>query len=363
MNIGFDARKYFDFGIGTYIRNLAACFDKQDLDRFTYFARPEDAGPIGRAHRGKTIVNRSGKYSAAELISVSFQANRAGISLFHAPHYTLPFGLSMLRVVTIHDVIHLRFPAYFSPVQRAYARVMIGHACRAADAVIVDSEFGGKELLRCIPCPPEKIHVIPLGVSEEFVPAQEPGSGDEFRRKYNVGKRFLLYVGSLKLHKNVSALIRSLAALHDRPDVQIVFVGERVEEDTALRALCMTSGAGHRVRSLGWLPEAELIAAYRAATAVVMPSLYEGFGFPVLEAMACGTPVIGSKAASIPEVMGDAGILFDPAAEGDLAVAIRSVLDDPSLRASLREKGLRRAKLFTWNRCAELTLNLYRSLA
>jgi alpha-1,3-rhamnosyl/mannosyltransferase len=362
MNVGLDARKYFDFGIGTYIRNLAAFFDRQELDRFTYFARPEDAGLIGRTHRGKTIVNRSGKYSMGELLSVSFQANRAGISLFHAPHYTLPFGLSMRRVVTIHDVIHLRFPEYFSPVQRAYARVMIGHACRAANAVIVDSEFAGEELLRCIPCPPEKIHVIPLGVSEDFAPAQDNASADEFRRKYNVGTNFLLYVGSLKPHKNVSALIRSLAGLRDRTDAQIVCVGERVEEDPALRAVCASTGIGDRVRSLGWLPEPDLIAAYRAATAVVLPSLYEGFGFPVLEAMACGTPVIGSNAASIPEVMGDAGILFDPSAQGELTAAIQSLLADPALRDSLRGKGLRRAKLFTWKRCAEKTLNLYRSI-
>ena len=362
MNIGIDARKYFDFGIGTYIRNLAACFDNQDQDRFTYFATPENAVLIGGTHRGKTIVNRSGKYSLGEMITVSFQANRAGISLFHAPHYTLPFGLSMRRVVTIHDVIHLRFPAYFSPVQRAYARLMIGHACRGADAVIVDSEFGGKELLRCVPCPPEKIHVIPLGVSENFTPEQDGVSADEFRRKHNVGRRFLLYVGSLKPHKNVSALIRSIGGLRGLTDVQIVCVGERIEEDVALRSLCISSGIADRVRSLGWLPETDLIAAYRAAAAVVMPSLYEGFGFPVLEAMACGTPVIGSNAASIPEVMGDAGLLFDPSSPGELSVAIQSVLDDPSFRESLREKGLRRAKLFTWKRCAEETLTLYRSL-
>ena len=363
MNVGIDARKYFDFGIGTYIRNLSSFFDRQNEDRFTYFASPDNAGLISRTHTGKTIVNRSGKYSLGELISLSFQANRAGISLFHAPHYTLPFGLSMRRVVTIHDVIHLRFPAYFSPVQRAYARVMIGHACTAADAVIVDSDFAGKELLRCMPCPPEKIHVIPLGVSEDFAPAQDNASADEFRRKHNTGKRFLLNVVSLTPHNNVSALIRSVSALGDRTDVRIVCVGERLEENSALHALSKSEGIGGRVQSLGWLSEPDLIAAYRAATALVMPSLYEGFGFPVLEAMACGTPVITSNAASLPEVMGDAGILIDPSGEGELAGAIQSVLEDPSLRDSLREKGLRRAKLFTWARCAEETLNLYRSLA
>jgi alpha-1,3-rhamnosyl/mannosyltransferase len=362
MNVAIDARKYRDFGIGTYIRNLAACFDLDEEDRFTYFVAPEDQDHISRTHRGTTIVNRSGKYSFAELWTLSLRANREGVSLFHAPHYTLPFALSMRCVVTIHDVIHLRFPEYFSPVQRAYARFMIGHACRAADAVIVDSEFAGRELVRCSSCPAEKIHVIPLGVSGSFAPAQDGVPANEFRKKYRVDRDFLLYVGSLKPHKNVPALLEAFAGVTSRPDVEIVFVGERLDDRGPLRALCERTGIWNRVRSLGWLPEADLIGAYHAAIAVVLPSLYEGFGFPVLEAMACGTPVIGSNAASIPEVMGDTGILFNPSVEKEIADAISAVLVDSTLRSTLREEGLRRAKLFSWSLCAERTLHLYRSL-
>jgi glycosyltransferase involved in cell wall biosynthesis len=136
-----------------------------------------------------------------------------------------------------------------------------------------------------------------------------------------------------------------------------------VGEHAALKSLCARYGIGERVLSLGWVPEEDLIAAYRAAEVVVLPSQYEGFGFPVLEAMACGTPVIGANAASIPEVIGDAGILFDPSSDRDLTGAIRSVLSDRALRDSLREKGMQRAKLFAWNRCAEKTINVYKSLA
>ncbi len=362
MNIGIDVRKYYDFGIGTYIRNLASCFDTQEGDTFTYFAAPEHAAEIRKTHRGETIVNRSGKYSAGELLSLSVQAHRARVSVYHAPHYTLPYCLSMRSVVTIHDVIHLRFPEYFSPLQRAYARFLISHACMAADAVIVDSEFSGKELRRYVACPAGKIHVIHLGVSGSFTPGEGHSGPEEFTRKYRVGRRFLLYVGGLKRHKNVPCLLRAFAGLGSDPELQIVFIGERVDEDAALKSLCVQCGISGRVLSLGWIPEDDLIAAYRAAAVVVLPSLYEGFGFPVLEAMACGTPVIGSNAASIPEVIGDAGILFDPQSEQDLAGAIRSVLSDQSLRDSLRERGLQRAKLFSWDRCAERTINVYRSL-
>jgi glycosyltransferase involved in cell wall biosynthesis len=363
MEIGIDARKYTDFGIGTYIRNLARVFDGHNEDRFTYIVTPDDAELVRRAHRGNTIVNSSPKYSARELVTVSWQANRARFSMFHAPHYTLPLGLSMRRVVTVHDVIHLRFPEYFSPLQRAYARMMIGHACRAADAVIVDSEFAACELVRLIGCPQEKIHVIPLGVSAEFAPGADNESAEGFRRRHGVGRQFFLYVGSLKPHKNVGGLLRAFSALGERKELQLVCVGEKLEDNVDLRALCAGQGIFERVRSLGWLDESELIAAYRAATAVVLPSLYEGFGFPVLEAMACGTPVIASNAASIPEVVGDAGLLVDPSAQRDLTRAMVSLLDDPELHVSLRARGLLRAKLFTWETCAEKTLTLYRSLA
>ena len=362
MHIGIDARKYGDFGIGTYIRNLASAFDRQGEHRFTYIVAPGDAPRVSQTHRGNTLVNSSGKYSLRELVSVSGQANRAELDLFHEPHYTLPLGLRMRSVVTIHDVIHLRFPEYFSPLQRTYAKMMISHAARASDAVIVDSAFAGSELRRYVTIPESKIRVIPLGVSGAYAPEATGESAAEFRRRYGIDGPFLLYVGSLKPHKNVALLIRALAQSGDR-EIRLVCAGEDINADRAHAAAIGRAGVAHRIRGLGWLPEDELPGAYRAATALVLPSLYEGFGLPALEAMACGTPVISSNAASLPEVTGGAALAFSPASEGELAEAIRTVAADASLRASLREKGLRRAAQFTWQRCAEETLNLYGTLS
>ena len=361
MNIALDARKYNDFGIGTYIRNLAAGFDAHGEHRFTYVVSPGDAASVGRAHRGRVLTNTSGKYSLRELVSISAQANRAGLDVFHAPHYTLPLGLSMRSVVTIHDVIHLKFPEYFTTLQRGYARLMIAHAAKASDAVIVDSEFAGRELLRSVSVPREKLHVIPLGVSGAYRPDPTGESVERFRRVYGISGPFLLYVGSLKPYKNVGLLITALAHA-GREDVRLVCVGENVGADRDLAALTVRAGMQQRVVSLGWLPEDDVVAAYRAAAALVLPSLYEGFGLPVLEAMACGTPVISSHAASLPEVGGDAAISISPESEKELADAIRAVLDDRGLCAALREKGLRRAAEFTWQRCADTTLDVYRAL-
>jgi len=141
-----------------------------------------------------------------------------------------------------------------------------------------------------------------------------------------------------------------------------VCVGEMIEREPSLAALATGLAGTHRIHSPGWLPEEELVEAYRGAAALVLPSLYEGFGLPVLEAMACGTPVICANAASLPEVAGDAALCVPPGSEGELLDAIRAVTGDAALRASLRERGLRRAGLFSWQQCAESTLNLYRTL-
>ncbi|HTO95235.1 MAG TPA: glycosyltransferase family 1 protein [Bacteroidota bacterium] len=358
MHVGIDARKYADFGIGTYIRNLAGAFDMQREHRFTYFVSPADARLVSGAHRGKMLTNSSRKYSLRELVSVSRQANRERVDVFHAPHYTLPLGLAMPSVVTIHDVIHLRFPEYFSPLQRGYARMMIGHAARAARAIIADSRFAADELRRYVRVPERKIHVIPLGVSSMYAPDPAGESARRFRTEHGIDRPFLLYVGSMKPHKNVGLLIRALARTGDT-DLQLVCVGERVETDGRLAADVARRGLAQRIRSLGWLREEELPGAYHAATALVIPSLYEGFGLTALEAMACGTPVISSHAASLPEVTGDAALDVSPLSEEGLSDAIRAVTRDETLRTSLGGMGLKRAAQFSWLRCADATLKVY----
>jgi glycosyltransferase involved in cell wall biosynthesis len=360
MRLAIDARKYRDFGIGTYIKELAHALDQESDISAQYLAAPGDVEAIRRTHRGEVFPEPSGKYSLRELLTIGRVVNRMCVEIFHEPHYTLPYFLKPPTVVTIHDLIHIKCPEYFSPLQRLYAARMIHHAAEAATAVIVDSDHTKRDLAQFHPRAAEKITVIPLGVAERFTSGGE-GLGEGMDVGVPGDAPFVLYVGSLRPHKNVPTLLQAIALLKRR-DVRLVLVGEPLGNRPALNALAHQLKVAGRVLSLGWISDENLAHVYRRAAVVVVPSRYEGFGFPVLEAMAAGTPVISSCATSLPEVVGDAGILFDPESPDELQDAIERVLGSDTLRASLRERGRQRVKEFTWRRCAERTLGVYRSL-
>jgi glycosyltransferase involved in cell wall biosynthesis len=360
MRLAIDARKYRDFGIGTYIKELAHALDQEPDVSVQYLAAPGDVETIRHTHRGVVFPEASGKYSLRELLTVGRVVNRMDVDLFHEPHYTLPYFLKPPTIVTIHDLIHVKCPEYFSRLQRLYAARMIHHAAEAATAVIVDSEHTRQDLVEFHPRAAKKITVIPLGVAGRFQIAEEdPDEGMDVGVPGDAP--FVLYVGSLRPHKNLQTLLQAIALLKRR-DVRLVLVGEPLGDRPALNALAHQLKVADRILSLGWISDENLARVYRRAGVVVVPSRYEGFGFPVLEAMAAGTPVISSHAASLPEVVGDAGILFDPERPDELQETIERVLGSDTLRASLRERGRQRAKEFTWQRCAERTLAVYRSI-
>jgi glycosyltransferase involved in cell wall biosynthesis len=362
MRIGIDIRKYYDYGIGTYIQNLVNVYRGKPGMECVYFAAPdlrsEDAGTMN----GEVIVDHSPKYSLQELLSVSTKANDRTLDLFHAPHYTLPFRLSMPSVVTVHDIIHLRMKQYFSAPKRAYAYAMIRHACRSSSAVIVDSAFGKKELLDVFSIPERKVHVIPLGVNAEYFTRETPEQLEAFRKRVRITKPYVLYTGSVKPHKNIPTLLKAMSTICRTNDVHLVFSGESVTEHAELSRMIASYGMNDHVIDLKRVHPDELRMAYQGASAVVLPSFYEGFGFSVLEAMASGVPAIGARAASIPDVIGDAGVLFDPNSAEDLTAALQQVLSDNAHRTALVSKGILRAQQFTWGQCAERTFNVYQEV-
>ncbi len=361
MKIVLDARKYFDYGIGTYIQNLVPYIcQRSDL---TMILAPEDLDRVKVSESVHIVVDSSKKYSLRELWSIAKTANALNADIFHAPHYTLPYGLKIPSITTIHDVLHIRGRQYYSKVQSMYAKIIIEHACKISNAIIVDSIFTRNELCELCNVDENKVKVVYLGVSEVFEDKVLESKVEEFKQKKNIQYPAILYTGGLKPHKNVKILIQAFALLKQKKELHLLFAGESILKNPFLMEIIRKEGVSEQIIELGQLSKKELAIAYRVATVVVLPSLYEGFGLSMLEAMASGTPAVGARSASIPEVMGDGGILFDPHSKEELSHVLNSVLCNNDLRAKLIKNGYANVKRFTWDKCFEETFKIYSSIS
>ena len=288
-------------------------------------------------------------------------ARRARLDLFHAPSYTAPVGGPRPLVLTIHDISYERNPEWYpykrDPVRRAFYR----YSARSADRVITDSEFSRREIVDVYSLRPDSIEVVPLAAAAAFC------AGPTLPLPSGWPTHYVLHVGDLHVRRNLPMLARAVAAVRSRKpswsSLGLVLAG--VDRGTApdLQRLSERNGGSTPlVTFAGATTEPLLLALYRSAAALAYPSRYEGFGLPLLEAMACGTPVIAARTSSIPEVVGDASKLLDPDDEDAWIAAIVRVLEDSAHRTRLREAGLKRAREFTWRRTAEETARVYREL-
>jgi glycosyltransferase involved in cell wall biosynthesis len=284
---------------------------------------------------------------------------RAGVDLLHAPVNIGPLVRPCRLVVTVHDLSFVLYPETFPPMQRLYQRTMARWTARHADRIVAVSESTRADLVRYFHVPAERVTVVPNGVDPAFRPLP-PAEIDAFRRRRGLPERFLLSVGTVQPRKNIPRLLEALARVPGAPP--LVLCGGRGWYYDAIYATIERLELADRVHLAGFVPQAELPLWYNAATCFVCPSLYEGFGFPVLEALACGTPAIVSRASSLPEVAGDAAILVDPQDVEGLAVALARVLQQPDVAASLRAAGPRQAARFPWPRTAEATAAIYRNV-
>jgi alpha-1,3-rhamnosyl/mannosyltransferase len=292
----------------------------------------------------------------------------------------MPYLPGMPALLTVYDLIPVRYPAYSSPRARFFSRWMTRLALRTARHVIAISDFTRRDFMAEFGLQPDQITAIPLAADPAFQP-QPPEAIAALRVRCDLPERFVLYLGSNKPHKNLTRLVEAWQIANSKwqiADSRLVIAGAWDGRCPEARELANSSGVKtstengqHPVSSnqlpvwLGPVLEADLPALYSAATAFVFPSLYEGFGLPVLEAMACGTPVVCSNTSSLPEVAGDpsAALLVDPLDTEALAEALRLVLTNNNLRAELRRRGLARAARFTWQQTAAATLAIYRQEA
>jgi alpha-1,3-rhamnosyl/mannosyltransferase len=325
MRIGIDCRKIAHFGIGTYVRGLVQALAELDRggEEYILFVPARIDSPF------EQIVVSAAGYSVRELYVMGRAIATARLDLYHAPHFVLPWT-SCPSVVTVHDVILAHYPPS-QPGGSLYYGAMMRRALRKSVRVVTVSEAAKAAIVEAFPCDPSKITVTPNGVDAIFFEDGPAESG-----------RYFLYVGNDKPHKNVSALIEAFRGLDG---ASLVLVGAEFARYRDVPG----------VMTAGFVTIERLAALYRGAIALVMPSLEEGFGLPVAEALACGAPVIASDIPSFREVTGGAAIHTN-----DFRAAMQRLLEDDALRAELAAKGRTRAAQFTWRRCAELTREVYR---
>ncbi|MFH1800897.1 MAG: glycosyltransferase family 1 protein [Candidatus Omnitrophota bacterium] len=356
--VGLDIRMLQNSGIGTYLRGLLSGLRALGLDR--------DLALFGL---GPTETRRDRVFSAP-IYSIREQLQYPDLlrqcRLWHAPHYNVPLlkGKTKL-VVTIHDIIHWIFRKQFlSPLQAAYAGFMLGKAVMSADQIIAVSHHTQKDLIDHFRAPEKKITVIHQGVDEtcrELPPEELVPAFEKIRWKYKVPQDFFLYVGLIKPHKNVLMLLHLFRRLKEEGKVRasLVLIGRKDKSyPPGYEALASLSST----KDIFYLPAIEpqeLKVFYNQALALVHPSLYEGFGLTLLEAMGSGTPVLTTNSSSIPEVVGDAALRVNAMDEIAMGNALIRLDQDVPLRGSLRLKGLERVKLFNWKETARRTAEVY----
>ncbi|GAB4171429.1 MAG: glycosyltransferase family 1 protein [Roseiflexaceae bacterium] len=284
-----------------------------------------------------------------------------GADLYHGVLNVMPLASPVPSVVTIHDLSPFLFPQTFRRVNRVYTRWAIRVACRNAAHLIAVSEFTKQEIIRWMHVPAERITVTHNGVQERFFP-RPAAELAAFRKAKQLPDRFILFVGTLEPRKNLPTLLEAYARIAADADLPLIIAGGKGWLYDPIFAKVEALGLSDRVIFPGFLDDDELPLWYQAATVFVLPSLYEGFGIPLLEAMACGTPVVASNRSSLPEVIGDAGVSADPTDPDVLGAALLQVLRDRELQADLRARGLERAKQFTWTNMAKRTLSVYQSV-
>lgn len=335
-------------GIGTYTQNLINAFKKTQIPHFEF----------------KLIEKRKIPQDC---------------DLVHYPYFdlfflTLPLKKPKPTVVTIHDVIPLVFPQHYLPGIKGKIKFQIQKfSLKNVKAVITDSENSKKDLFKYLNYPKEKIYVVPLASSEIFKPAKSTILLDRIKEKYNLPEKFILYVGDVNYNKNISGLIKAFKLLHtsqvslDSSEVKLVLVGkaftdEDLKETQELVQLISSLKLEKKIIRLGWIPQEDLVGIYNLATVYCQPSFYEGFGLPVLEAMACGCPVVAAKSSSLPEVCGKAAIMVDPDDTDDIARGLEKVLYDISIHDILRKRGFEQVKKFSWEKTVKETVEVYKKI-
>lgn len=351
-------------GNETYMANLLRGLARINADDELCIAaaHPEAIAPLIAGGRGFTVVPVSANPFRRLLRELPVLSSRLEPNLVFAT-YAGPPTIRRPMVVIVHDVSFKRYPEWFSPRDRLVLNVGVGVSVRRAAAVITPSEFSKREIQRLYRLRADRIHVTPQAAGGHFTPEEQDDAA--VRARYGIRKPYLLAVGNLQPRKNLVRLIEAFGLLTARAGFahDLVLVGKAEPQGAEIGAMIRRLRLSDRVKATGYVNAEELPALYRGADVFVYPSLYEGFGLPVLEAMACGSPVVTSDVSSIPEVAGAAARLVNPRSVPDLANAIADICASPEERAHWRLKGLAHSHTFTCERTAQQTVDVWRAVA
>lgn len=359
-------------GIGRYVRELVAALSLQDAETsYRLFIAGASLDQLAAAP-GPNFDWRPTRITPKWLARIWQRANlpipietfTGSINLFHATDFVLPPTRPKTRtLLTVHDLSFVRVPEAASPKLKAYLDVVVPRSVLRADCVLADSQSTKNDLIDLYQVSPDKIIVLLSGVDARFKPVSGEGLRN-VREKYGLGDApYILSVGTVQPRKNYVRLIHALSQLRAQShNLHLVIAGGRGWLEDPIYATVANEKMQPYVHLIGFADESDLPALYSAASCFAFPSLYEGFGLPILEAMGCGTPVVTSDKSSLPEVAGDAALIVDPYKVDDLTHAIHRLVNDDSLRQTLIAKGYQRAEAFTWEKSARHLREIYTNL-
>jgi len=365
IRIGIDARLYYyqPAGIGLYTKRLLeALAALDDANLYVVLQSRKENSALVRAPNLQPWPLWTPPHHRLEQVTLPLELARLSLDLLHSPDFIPPFRWRGPVVITVMDLAFLRYPYLLTTDSLRYYG-QIQRAVRRAQAILAISHSTRQDLIDLLAVPPEKVTVTHLAAGPEFQPVTEADRLAAVRQTYGLPQDFVLFVGTIEPRKNLKTLLQAWTLLPgDLSHYRLVIAGRKGWLHEEVFRLMNSLHLNDAVRFIGAVRPEDLPALYSAARLFVLPSLYEGFGLPVLEAMACGTPVVCSNTSSLPEVAGDAALLVSPDDPVAMAQAIAQALTDETLRAQLVERGLKRAAAFSWSITARQTLEVYRTL-
>ena len=352
-------------GIGNYVVNLVKELSKIDnKNEYTIFANKDNAEYFTTNNPNfKTITLPN--YTRTRFIRILWEQCRLpkllkqmNIDILHSPGFIAPLKMTAKSIVTIHDMTFFSHPQYHTRFKQYYFKKMIPLTVKKANIIIADSENTKKDIHKYLNTEKSKIITIHLGASEDFKKIDRNKAKKFISKKYSIKNKFILFVGMIEPRKNLQRLVDAFIQIKN-PELKIVIVGKKGWQMEEFFKMIKDSKLEDTIIFPGYVPDEDLVKFYNAAEIFVYPSIYEGFGIPVLEALACGCPVITSNTSSMPEITGPAAKLIDPNDTDDIKKTIQKLLRNEQLRQTLGEEGIIQAKKFSWQKTAQKTLEAY----